>query len=91
MLSMRKKIVKLSKGQIVNANTELIPEAPNRQANSLSVVVVTVCIAIVAFQGEAPSITIECIALCRTPPVTVLANAVVITIVAAVPARKTSK
>ena len=31
-LSMTKKIVKLSKGQIVNANTELIPEAPNRQA-----------------------------------------------------------
>ena len=88
MLSMRKKIVKLSKGQIVNANTELIPEAPNRQAIIL-IVVVTVSIATAAEQAAGPSTA--CTVLCRTPPVTVVANAVVTSIAAAVPARKTSK
>ena len=87
-LSMTKKIVKLSKGQIVNANTELIPEAPNRQATSLTVVV-SARTPIEAVQDAAPRIV--CIALRRTPPVTVVANVVVISIVVAVPARKTSK
>ena len=87
-LSMTKKIVKLSKGQIVNANTELIPEAPNRQA-ILLIGVVAVCIPIPVVQVAEPSI--GCKVLCRTPPVTVVANAVVTPIVEAVPARKTSK
>ena len=85
---MTKKIVKLSKGQIVNANTELIPEAPNRQAISLNAEA-AVCNPIAAVQAAVPSIV--CIVLRRTPPVTVAANVVVISIVVAEPARKTSK
>ena len=73
--------------RIVNANTELIPQTPNREPIFL-IVVVSVCIAIVVVQVAVPSIV--CIVLRRTPPVTVVANVVVISIVVAVPARKTS-
>ena len=68
----------MSKGQIVNANTELIPEAPNRQAVIL-IVEVSVSNANDVVQGAIPSI--ECNELCRTPPVTVVANVDVISIV----------
>ena len=88
MLSMRKKIVKLSKGQIVNANTELIPEAPNRQAISLTVVAPD-CNAREVVQAAEPSIA--CTVLCRTPPVTEAAKVGVISIEVAVNARKTSE
>jgi hypothetical protein len=74
--------------RIVNFNTELIPEAPNRQAILLRVAD-SDCIAIAAVQVAVPSIV--CIVLCRTPPVTVVANVEVISIEVAVPARKTSK
>ena len=75
--------------RIVNANTELIPEAPNRQATFL-IVEISVRSATVAVQVAGPSnVGIE---LCRTPPVTAVANEVVISIeVVAVTARKTSK
>ena len=85
---MTKKIVKLSKGQIVNANTELIPEAPNRQAIYLTAVE-PARIAIVEFHDATPSTV--CIVLRRTPPATVDANEVVIIIVVADPARKRRK
>jgi hypothetical protein len=49
-----KEIVKLSKGQIVNANTELIPEAPNRKPVIL-IVEVSVSIAIDVVQVAVPS------------------------------------
>ena len=73
--------------KIVNANTELIPEAPNRQAILLNAVV-SVCTPTVVVQVAGPSIRI---ALRRTPPATEVANAAVISNVVAVPARKTSK
>ena len=65
-----------------------IPEAPNRQANYL-IEVVSVCIPIVFVQVAVPC-TVS-IVLRRTPPVTVVANVVVICKEVAVPARKTSK
>ena len=74
--------------KIVNANTELIPEAPNRQPVSL-IGAASVCIAIVDGQVAEPS-TVRTV-LCRTPPATDAANVVVISTVKAVPARKTSK
>ena len=74
--------------QIFNANTELIPEAPNRQPIPL-IAEVSGSIANAVVQVAVPSIA--CIVLCRTPPVTAAANVVVISIVGAVPARKTSK
>ena len=83
-----KKIVKLSKGQIVNANTELIPEAPNRQPKTL-IVGVSESIATAVVQVAVPGIA--CIFIRRTPPVTEAANAVVISIVVAVTARNSSK
>ena len=73
--------------RIVNANTELIPEAPNRQPIFL-IVVASVSTANGEAQVAVPSIV--SIALCRTPPVTVVANAEV-SIVVAGTARKTSK
>ena len=75
--------------RIVNANTELIPEAPNRQAIYLIGAVVPVRTATVAVQEAAPSLVR--IGLCRTPPVTAVANGVVTSIAVAGPARKTSK
>ena len=78
----------IKNSQSVNANTELIPEAPNRQAISL-IVVASDLTAIVVVQEAGPSIV--CIVLRRTPPATVVANVEVISIAAAVPARKTSK
>ena len=77
----------MSKGQIVNANTELIPEAPNRQAIILRVVD-PACITTVVVQVAEPSTA--CIALCRTPPVTDAAN-VGVTTEGAVTARKRRK
>ena len=74
--------------KIINANTELIPEAPNRQATLLTVAG-TDRKAIVEAQVAEPSI--ERIVLCRTPPVTVEANVAVISIVVAVTARKRRK
>ena len=75
--------------KIVNANTELIPEAPNRQAKALTAVVVSACSPTFVEQVAVPSTA--CIVLRRTPPVTVEAKVGVISIVVAVPARKTSK
>ena len=73
---------------MVNANTELIPEAPNRQPTPL-IAVVAASIAIGVGQDAVPSIV--CTGLRRTPPVTVVANVVVISIAVSVPARKTRK
>ncbi len=73
---------------MVNANTELIPQTPNRDPEFL-IAAVPVCIPIVVDQAAAPSIA--CNVLCRTPPVTVAANVAEIPIEVAVPARKTSK
>ncbi len=73
--------------RIVNANTELIPQTPNREPVFL-IVVVSVCIPIVVVQVAVPSIV--CIVLRRTPPVTVVANDVEISNAAAAHARKTS-
>ena len=64
-----------------------IPQATHRKP-ILLIVVVSVYIAIVVIQVAVPGII--CIVLSRTPPVTVVANVVVISIVVAVPARKTS-
>ena len=83
-----KKIVKLSKGQIVNANTELIPEAPNRQAIFL-IVVASDRTPTAVVQVAVPSTAR--IVLRRTPPVTAVANVVVTPTAVADPARKTSK
>ncbi len=65
-----------------------IPETPNRKPVSL-IVVVSACIPIAAVQVAEPGT--GRIALRRTPPVTVVANATVIPTAAAVTARKTSK
>ena len=71
-----------------NANIELIPEAPNRQAIFLSVVLAARSPIVV--QREVPSIVST--VLRRTPPVTAVANgAAVISTEDAVTARKTSK
>ena len=74
--------------QLALSNTELIPEAPNRQPIFLNAVV-SVRNANVGVQGAVPSI--PCNVLCRTPPVTIVANEVVINIAVAVPARKRRK
>lgn len=68
----------------------LIPEAPNRKATSL-IAVASVRIAIVVVQVAVPSIVY--IVLCRTPPVTVVAIAIVVASIGAeaVPARKRRK
>ena len=63
------------------ARFHLIPEATDRQPFFL-IVVVPVYIAIVVIQVTVPGIV--CIVLRRTPPVTVVANVVVISIVVAV-------
>ena len=65
----------------------LIPNATHAKA-VLLIVVVAVYIGIVVVQFAVPSVVR--IVLCTTPPVTVVANVVVISIVVAVPARKTS-
>ena len=83
------KIVKGSNSQIDNANTELIPQTPNREPVSVSVAEVSVSNPIAAEQVAVPSTA--CTVLRRTPPETEVANVVVITIAAALPARKPSK
>lgn len=75
--------------RIVNANTELIHEAPNRQPIFLMVAVFAYT-AIGVVQVAVPS-KVVCIVLCRTPPVTVGANDVVNPISAARTARKRRK
>jgi hypothetical protein len=69
--------------------THLIPETPNRQPIFLTVEAESVRNAIVAVQEAGPST--ESIELCRTPPFTVAANVVVISIGVAEPARKRRK
>ena len=66
----------------------LVPKAPNREPVPL-IVDASVCIPNAAAQAAVPSIV--GIGLRRTPPDTVAANAAVIPIAEAVPARKTSE
>ncbi len=74
--------------QIVNANTELIPQTPNREPIPL-IVVATASIPREVAQGTVPSIV--CTGLRRTPPATEAANEVVISTAVAVTARKRRK
>ena len=72
--------------QIVKLSNKLIPQTTNRKTVILDIVAPVHGTEIV-IQVAAPRI--ECRVLRRTPPVTVVTNATVITIVVTVTARKT--